>query len=67
MRSRPVALVAGNVEANRVVDVILDGVLLPGADRSPVPGEFQIGREISGLVDLVRLPRCAISCSFCFT
>jgi hypothetical protein len=33
MRSGAMALVAGNVEADRVVNVILDGILLPGADR----------------------------------
>lgn len=36
MRSRTVTLVPGNIEADRVVDVILDCVLLPGADRLPI-------------------------------
>ena len=35
MRSGAMALVAGNVEADRIVDVILDGVLLPSADCLP--------------------------------
>ena len=33
MSSGAMALVARNVEADRIVNVILDGILLPGADR----------------------------------
>lgn len=50
MSNGPMALVAGNVEADRVANVVLDGVLLPGADRLPIDLSLvRFGPEIPGV------------------
>ncbi len=47
MRRSAMALVAGSVKADRVVDVILNCVLLPGADRLPIDlGLVRFGPKI---------------------
>ena len=48
MRRSAVALVAGNVEADRIVDVILNHIFLPGADGLPVDLSHTLRATSSG-------------------